>query len=184
MNIFHLDNSPEQAALYHCDRHVVKMILEAAQMLSTTHRMIDGTEIIGKSPTGRKQKQYILTDNEMDNILYKAVHYNHPSTVWTRQSVQNYEWHYRLFEALCDEYTHRYGKIHATDAKLREYLRRVPKGLPNTGLTRFAEAMPPECIDTTDPVQSYRKYYMQEKASFAVWTKRSQPQWFLTEETA
>jgi hypothetical protein len=181
LNIFHLDNDPVKAAVMHNDKHVVKMILEAAQMLSTTHRMVDGTEVIGKSPTGRKQKQYILSDYVMNATLYKAVHYNHPSTVWTRQSKQNYQWHYDLFVALCDEYTHRYGKVHKTDEKLREALRNVPNNLPDTGLTRFAEAMPQECIDTKDPVQSYRNYYMQEKAGFAVWTKREKPQWFKEE---
>jgi len=183
VNIFHLDNDPKIAAQYHNNKHVVKMILEAAQMLSTAHRMIDGTEITGKSPTGRKQKQYILSDNGMDNILYKAVHYNHPSTVWTRQSKQNYQWHYELFEALCDEYTYRYNKVHASDTKLRELLRNVPNGLPDTGLTPFAKCMPEEC-KVSDPVQSYQNYYMQEKASFAIWTKRDTPNWFLTEEAA
>ena len=181
MNIFHLDNSPEQAAIYHNDKHVVKMILEAAQMLSTAHRMIDGIEIIGKSPTGRKQKQYVLIDREMDNVLYKAVHYNHPSTVWTRQSVDNYKWHYRLFVALCNEYTYRYNKVHASDTKLRKLLSNVPKRLPDTGLTPFAKCMPDEC-KVSDPVQSYHNYYMQEKSSFAIWTKRDTPNWFLIKE--
>lgn len=180
MNIFHLSNSPVEAALYHNDRHCIKMILEAAQMLSTAHRMIDGVEIIGKSPTGRKQKQYHLNDSVMNLTIYKAVHYNHPSTVWTRASLQNYKWHYALFEALCDEYTYRYGKIHKTDEKLRKILRTPPKNIPDVGLTPFAQCMPESCKDK-DPVKAYRKYYMQEKADFCVWKKRSVPSWFKIE---
>ena len=42
MNIFYLHENPEICAEYHCDKHVVKMILETAQMLSTAHRIIDG----------------------------------------------------------------------------------------------------------------------------------------------
>ena len=38
MNIFHLDKNPIKCALYHCDKHVVKMILETAQMLSTAYQ--------------------------------------------------------------------------------------------------------------------------------------------------
>ena len=177
MNIFFLHNEPDIAAIHHCDKHVVKMILEAAQMLSTAHRMIDGVEIVCKSPTGRKQKHYHLSDSVMNLTLYKAVHYNHPSTVWTRASQQNYEWHYALFEALCNEYTYRYGKIHKTDEKLREILRTPPKNIPNIGLTPFAQCMPEYCKDS-DPIEAYRSYYINEKKDFAKWTKRSQPNWF------
>jgi hypothetical protein len=37
MNIFVLDKDPHAAAHYHCDKHVVKMILEAGQMLCAAH---------------------------------------------------------------------------------------------------------------------------------------------------
>lgn len=45
MNIFYLDKNPVMAAQYHCDQHVVKMILETAQMLSTAHRVLDGIPV-------------------------------------------------------------------------------------------------------------------------------------------
>ena len=177
MNIFFLHNEPDIAAIHHCDKHVVKMILEAAQMLSTAHRMIDGTELVGKSPTGRKQTQYILTDSAKDFILYKAVHMNHPCTVWTRESKQNYEWHYDLFVSLCEEYTHRYGKVHETDRKLRELLATAPVNIEDKGLTQLPQCMPEYCKDS-DPIEAYRSYYINEKKDFAKWTKRSQPNWF------
>jgi len=177
MNIFILDNEPTTAAHLHCDKHVVKMILEAAQMLSTTHRMLDGTEVIGRSPTGRKQKQYILADSLKSLLLYKAVHMNHPCTVWTRKSLQNYNWHYELFTALCDEYTYRYGKVHETDRKLRELLAEPPKNIDDIGLTPFPQCMPDYCKNA-DTIAAYRSYYLNEKKDFARWTKRSQPNWF------
>ena len=42
MNIFYLDTDPVLAAQMQCDKHVVKMILESAQMLCTAHRVLDG----------------------------------------------------------------------------------------------------------------------------------------------
>jgi hypothetical protein len=78
------------------DRHVVKMILETAQLLSTAHRLLDGTESIDTS-SGRKKRVYTLPD-ERDAVLYSATHANHPSAVWARQSVENYNW---LVDHLC-----------------------------------------------------------------------------------
>jgi len=114
MNIFYLDNAPKLCAEMHVDKHCVKMILEYAQLLSTAHRVIDGTLVDGYSKTGRKQKRYVLSDSR-DTTLYSATHINHPSAIWVRQSEQNYRWLFTLFCELLDEYTHRYGKLHACD---------------------------------------------------------------------
>ena len=70
MNIFYLDNDPKVAAEMHCDKHVVKMLVEYAQILSTAHRMVDGEKYIGKSKLGRKVTRYRLPDN-LENIVYK-----------------------------------------------------------------------------------------------------------------
>ena len=51
MNIFFLHRDPEQAAKEHVDKHVVKMIVEYAQLLSTAHRMLDGIEYTVYSKT-------------------------------------------------------------------------------------------------------------------------------------
>ena len=77
MNIFILDESPGCAARQHCDKHVVKMIIESAQMLSTTHRVLDGTEYQDRTRNGRRIKRWRL--NENDDPFYKGVHVNHPS---------------------------------------------------------------------------------------------------------
>ena len=103
MNIFYLHPDPYEAAAYHYDKHKVKMILEAAQMLCTAHRM------------------YNLED-ECEDIPYKKAHVNHPSTIWARQSGQNYYWLYHYMLALGDEYTKRYGKIHLTITKCKKPL--------------------------------------------------------------
>ena len=77
MNIFYLDHDVRKCAEMHNDKHVVKMILEYAQLLSTAHRFLDGVPTVGKSKTGRKKTTYILS-NELDSVLYSATHINHP----------------------------------------------------------------------------------------------------------
>ena len=180
MNIFILDNDPIQAAQLQCDKHVVKMIVESAQTLSTVHRMVDGIMERRPSKSG-SMLQYFKLDDDREDILYKACHYNHPSTVWTRECCKNYDWHYRHFVALCEEYTYRYGKTHATDLKLRSILRNPPHGITRTdNKTPFKLAMSsnPECI-FEDAVKSYRAFYRTKQERFKmVWTKRQQPEWF------
>ena len=179
MNIFYLNNDPKICAEMHLDKHVVKMILEYAQLLSTAHRVLDGTVSTRLSKSGRKQQYYPLAD-ERDNFLYSATHVNHPSAVWVRYSYENYEWLYKLFIALLDEYTHRYGKIHAC-ARLRDILAQAPEKIP-VGLreTEPTPAMPDDCKIVNDSLASYHKYYNEKKTHFARWTKRSVPEWYLT----
>ena len=161
MNIFYLDRSPSIAAEMHCDKHVVKMILESAQMLSTAHRVIDG-------------------DEYADEVgLYKMAHKNHPSTIWTRTSTENYMWLNRLFGALCREYTYRYGKHHASE-RLLSPLAHVPNGLTYSGFTDPPQCMPEECKGD-DTVLAYQKYYIVEKSDFARWKSRAIPEWFNAE---
>ena len=111
MNIFYLSHDVTECAKQHVDKHAVKMILEYAQLLSTAHRFLDGTQHIGRSPSGRKQTRYVLPD-EREHLLYSATHINHPSGIWVRKSADNYMWLSDLLRALCHEYTYRYGKVH------------------------------------------------------------------------
>lgn len=181
MNIFALDEDPNAAAKMHCDKHVVKMIVESAQMLSTAHRYLDGKCVEVLSAAGRKKKEWHMTDYHYDQVLYKVAHVNHPSSIWTRESKQNYIWHYELFLSLCDEYKHRYGKVHATEKKLQSILSNVPVNCPATGRTPFKLAMKsnPECMFPEDPVKSYRLFYQTKQSRFNMkWTKRNVPAWF------
>lgn len=179
MNIFILDNDPVIAAQEQCDKHVVKMIVESAQMLSTVHRMLDGVMERRPSKSGAMLQYWKLND-QRESILYKACHFNHPSTVWTRESKANYQWHYKHFIALCDEYTYRYGKVHSTDTKLRIALQQIPTNIPEKHMTPFKLAMSsnPECM-LEDAVESYRRFYETKQKRFTmVWTKRPVPKWF------
>ena len=157
MNIFYLDPHPATAAQQCCDKHVVKMILESAQMLSTAHRVLD------------------KNDNE---LLYKEAHKNHPSTKWVREGVLNYQWLYAHFVALGEEYTARYGKVHVSITKLKNFLKSPPKHIPNK---LFSE--PPQCMPDVykqkSSVDAYRSYYKGEKADFATWKEPTVvPSWW------
>jgi hypothetical protein len=154
VNIFVLDEKPTVAASYHCDKHVVKMILETAQMLSTIHR----------------------NHGYVGDELYKATHAKHPCTVWAGETAENYSWTYQLFVALCDEYTLRYNKIHAT-SRLLEPLSWMPEELPDDRLTPFAQAMP-EDVRGPEAVAAYRAYYRTYKRDIATWRYTPVPEWW------
>lgn len=174
MNLFFTNRNPQICAQDHCDKHVVKMILEYAQLLSTAHRLLDGKHKIGLSPGGNKQQQW---DHPEPN-LYKASHVNHPDAVWCRANSAQYRFLYDLFAALCDEYTLRYGKVHATDVKLRAFLSNAPGNIQPGVMTDPPLSMPDE-YKADDAVTSYQNLYVGGKARFAVWTNRKPPEWFI-----
>lgn len=173
MNIFYLDRDPAIAAKYHVDKHCVKMILESAQMLSTAHRVIDGVETIGVSPSGRKQKRWVLPDSR-EQTLYSATHVHHPSAVWVRQSKENYEWLFSLFLELCREYTYRYGKSHKCESMIRLFMQ-TPNNIPNKPFTEPTPAMPDQYKVPGNSLQSYHNYYNGEKTRMFSWKKRDVP---------
>lgn len=184
MNIFYLDNDVTKCAEMHNDKHVVKMILEYAQLLSTAHRVLDGVLTIGVSESGRKQQRYILED-ERQQVLYSATHINHPSAVWCRQSDSNYIWLAKLLMACCKEYTYRYGKVHKCEQTglVSELFSKLPKNLPKQkNFTAPTPAMPEDCKVKGDELSSYRNYYNLNKTHLASWkgkiNSRSVPPWF------
>ena len=177
MNIFYLDRDVTKCAEYHNDKHVVKMILEYAQLLSTAHRVIDGVEYVDKTANGRSIKRWRLEDNTLEKELYKATHINHPSAVWVRQSNNNYNWLMCLFIELLREYTYRYGKIHATE-RLVYFLRKPSRNIPVSHLTQPTPAMPDEYKVPGDSLQSYRNYYIGAKNNMAKWKNREIPSWW------
>lgn len=155
MNIFFLDYDVKKCAEAHIDKHVVKMILEYAQLMSTAHRVLDEAE---------------------SDTLYKSTHKNHPCGIWIREDKANYDFVYSLFLELCDEYRRRYGKTHLTETKLADLLLEAPKNIPNVGMTEPAQAMPEE-YRREDPVDAYRAYYKGAKTEIASW-KTQQPEWW------
>lgn len=182
MNIFILSQDPVTAAQMQCNKHIPKMIVESAQMLCTSHRRLDGSPDRRPSKSGKTMVQYWQLPDEREDIFYKAVHMFHPCTVWTMENVMNYYWHYDHFVALCDEYTHRYGKVHASDKLLRDRLKRYPVNIDmKNHMSPFPLAMKsnPECIALKDPVKAYQAFYQTKQHRFKMeWTGRPVPDWF------
>lgn len=171
MNIFFLDPNPIIAARYMCDKHVVKMIVESAQLLSTAHRYIDGKAIFNG-----KKYLYIL-EPELENILYKETHINHPCSIWLRENDLHYHWLYEHFIALLSEYNYRYRKHHKTSS-LIPYLKKAPRNLATTAYFRDPPlAMPDEYKISDNAVESYRNYYRRGKAHLLKYTRRDAPYW-------
>jgi two-component SAPR family response regulator len=166
INIFVVDADPVISAQSLCDKHVVKMILESAQMLSTAHHELDSYY------------------NNVNSALYKSTHVNHPCSIWTRESHANYKWLYDHFVGLSNEYTFRYGKIHKSYSLLKDILATPPFYIQYKALTPFAIAMKsnPECIFHDDAIKSYRAYYKTKQNNFVMkWTNRDIPAWFKDE---
>lgn len=166
MNIFVLHENPKIAAIYHHNKHIVKMPLETAQMLSTSHHMI-------------------LGDRAQKDKLYKCTHYNHGCNVWLRQSLSNYNWLCELGIRLCEEYEFRYKRSYAS-LKVIKYAMNNPIPIDDIGLTPFYLAMPDFCKESS-VVESYRNFYCYEKlASYNSkynrwevnkWKNRNKPSW-------
>ena len=155
MNIFILDLNPRKCAEYHSNSHVIKMVLESAQLLCGVHWATQSTY----------------------EIPYKLSHKNHPCSIWARECIENYKWLCDLGIELCEEYTYRYGKRHKSQDIIEWCIVHPPKIRKNGIITTFAMAMPDECKIGL-PVESYRRYYMTEKRELASWKNRETPYWF------
>lgn len=153
MNIFFLDFDTKKCAQYHCDKHVVKMILETAQLLCGVHWVI-GSE-----------------------APYKLSHKNHPCAIWTRESLSNYLYLCDLGLELCKEYTYRYGKRHKSQDIIEWCLDNKPN-IPDLDFTSPPMAMGDEFKIGNNVIESYRNYYREAKKSFVNWKNREMPDWF------
>jgi len=158
MNIFFLDWDVNKCAKDHCDKHVVKMILETAQLLCGVHHVTAHDTI-----------------HDTNQVPYKLSHKNHPCSIWTRTSLSNYLYLCELGIALCKEYTHRYGKRHKSQEVIEWCLINKPN-IKDIGFTEPPKAMPEE-YKVNDVVESYRNYYRGAKMGFAVWKNGYKPEW-------
>ncbi len=178
MNIFYLSKNPKECAEMHLDKHVVKMIIEYSQLMSTAHRVLDGQEYYDLTANNRKIKRWRL-DDKREVVMMKASHVSHPSGVWVRQSDSNYTWLYQMWDYLCAEYTYRYGKIHSVETRMKNALVALPNNIPEGNFTDPTPAMPDECKIAGNSLASYHKYYLEKKNHFAKWTKRQPPIWYI-----
>lgn len=115
------------------------------------------------------------------NAGYKLTHVNHPSAVWTRESLDNWLWLRNLAEALNYEYMYRYD--HVDNHKAYDVICSLPHpNIERTGITSFRLAMPDD-VKLEDPIESYRNYYNVHKQHIAQWKNRDMPEWFIPDFT-
>jgi len=170
MNLFFLCVDPKKCAEYHCDKHVVKMIIELVQMLYTAHR---------------------VHNSELPPGAYRISNKNHPMCVWIRKCEANYLYAAQVAVELGKEYTYRYSKIHSSAFHAEWLLENIPlfeqkvdyikqpifssNTIPGT--TPVPLSMPEDSM-LKDTIKSYRQYYLLHKVRFAKWTRRNPPEWF------
>lgn len=179
MNIFYLDEDINKCVEYHCDRHVVKMTVESIQMLASAYYLQHGFN--------KKYKD--LEDSEIQLMkevfkgfprsnIYRISHPHHPSTQWAAASINNWNWLLELGMCLSKEFTIRYNKIHATQPRYEWMKNNPPKNLSNNPWTHPPLAMP-DIYKTSNHVEAYRNFYVNEKSSFAKWDKlNNTPKWY------
>jgi len=161
MNIFYLDENPIIAAKMQCNKHVVKMTLETAQLLCSPFPE-------GEAP-------------------YKRSHYKHPASIWLRESRDNYRWLLMHGLALAKEYTERYGRVHSSEKVIKWCFVNVYKiDFPEEGLTTppYAISADMNCrmliteFDSLSRVEQYQLYYIMDKNHFAMWPEGKMPEWY------
>ena len=182
MNIFVLDENPRIAARMHCDKHCVKMIIEHTQMLAAAYY----------HTLGISRKKEIAENQESVNNLffgfprkhedgsdhpYAITHVNHPCTVWTRESIENWNWLTECTKELCLEYTRRYSKTHSVEAIVDWMIQNPPK-LESKKQSPFAKALP-DCYKSYSVTDAYKKYYGYKSFYIQlVWNHSETPIWF------
>lgn len=152
MNIFYVDADPATAAKQLVDKHVVKMPLETAQLLCSA-----------------------FPENEAP---YRRTHYKHPSSVWTRQSRENYKWLINHGLALCEEYEQRYQRSHKCRAVIDWCNSNQDRlSFQSEGFVEPPQCMPDDCKVESNSVQAYRNYYNKHKRSMHKWKSGNIPSW-------
>lgn len=183
MNIFYFDNDPECCAMQYIDKHVIKMILESAQILSTVYRLKRGQETTILQ-NGRRVKKFIIDDITLNSQLYQATHIHHPAVQWTLFSYQNFIFLKQLMIAINNEYQWRYN--HTTPHKsmfILDYIQNLSlKDFEQDQMTTPISCMDQQYIISDSPIINYRNYYIHAKSQFATWKKRESPHWFLEKD--
>jgi len=161
MNIFFIDKCPIKAARQLCDKHVVKMVLETAQMCSTALH------------------EWCFEDEPILKEIYKPAYKNHPMTVWVRENDANMTWAVAHGLEIGREYTRRYGKHHKSTAIMKKIAAYMFHDNFDEDFRLHTE--PPQCMPDQfkcdDYVEAYRNYYRTDKAHILQWTNTPQPTW-------
>lgn len=195
MNIFYLSHNPNICAKMHCDKHVVKMCTEYAQILSTCHRFYDHVKktkywcIDPKDSKKNKWKPIWLLRNESIDITngtivnkqcYIQSHVNHPACKWVRSSIDNYTYLFDLFKSLLEEFEIRYGKSHKSSNYIQKFIC-PPRNMIDIGskseIPRMFDKWDSEIPHYNNRVDEYRKYYLIAKRNILLYKNSNVPYW-------
>lgn len=170
MNVFLLDEDPVLAAQMLCNKHVIKMPSESANMLLLAIREQFDIPL----PFSKNGKHIKLT------------HKNHPASIWLRESLENYRWGLANFIAMCDEYRNRYKRDHFSS----NYINFIENAALKLEFARTEHTRFKGCFgdfnqmlcDVKDPIDAYRRYYCLDKWQFAFWPSKDKvPAWYFPE---
>ena len=161
VNLFYLDNNPCKCAKYYCDKHVSKIAIEIAQILSQVHHNI-----------GSKKPPY-----KPCKVVGKTL----KPYLWAMESKENYLYCCNLGLALLDEYKFRYDKKEHKCDKVIEWLKNnIPEKITKQKLTKFKLTENVEIYGKfyRNPVTASKYIYVDFKCKNDKWTKRGKPLWF------
>jgi hypothetical protein len=182
MNIFVLHEDPRIAAEMHCDKHAVKMIIEHTQMMATAYYSTLGIlrkkEILERQDDVKTLFQgWPRKHEDGSDWPYSVTHINHPCTIWTRESIENFNWMWECNNHLCDVYQYRWGRQHSIKA-IMQWMKDNPPNLLSKGQTPFAMAFP-DCYKEFGPIEGYRKYYAMKTTYMKLqWRYSETPEWW------
>lgn len=189
MNIFFLDRDLKKCVESYFDKHVVKMPVEYGQLLSTAKRFLETQEIhlinpetkiplkLLKLPEETFSYNYETHQFELDEVIaYKSTHFNHPCSIWIRESKYHFEWLKDLSEFLSDEYSYRYNKEHKSSLLVHKM--EVPRKFPSEKWLRDPPQAMPKEYQSNDVIESYRQYYIHCKQHLVNWKNRPMPYWW------
>lgn len=182
MNIFVLDEDPYLSAKMHCDKHVLKMLIEHAQMMASAYYSTIGISRKKEIPKRQREVDSLFRGWPRKNPNgsdwpYGITHINHPCTIWTRESIQNFNWLWECSNHLCDVFQQRWRKKHSIKA-IMQWMKQNPPDLPTSKQTPFAQVFP-DCYQQYGPILGYRRYYAMKTTYMALkWDYSPQPDWW------
>jgi hypothetical protein len=186
MNIFVLHENPRVAAQMHCDKHVPKMIIEHTQMLAAAYYSTLGISRKKEIPDRQSEVNSLFSGwprkkEDGSDFPYAISHVNHPCTVWTRGSIENFNWLLDCTEELCHEFFNRWKNNQHSIKAIIQWMQQNPPKLESKGLQPFAMAMP-DFYRGTNPVEAYRRYYAFKKTYMKVaWDKLNNTPYWMTD---
>ena len=175
MNIFCTNDDPIISAQELCDQHCrSKMQIESAILLQHCF----SNETLRSAPPTKKG-----TPRKSGKGYF-----NHPCSVWTRESKANFEWLVEHALEMFNERDYRWpsSSAHFTKTFIEWCKDNIDKTAhcKETKLTPFAIAINPEskCKSVPGfenmPVQEKYQHYIKLDKNFATWTTRTKPSWY------